>query len=197
MCDFGDKLIAWLDGELSRSEASEIEHHVHGCEECWRRIASYKEMSAAIISHCDARLASQAQASLRLRWKSVLVLAAAAAVAFLLVRHASVERRLSQAPLNEVVHAAVPKTLAKSLLGGARASLSKPVHKHRSIRVSRQTEPQEYIREGNWVPAESAVQITIPAESMFAPGAVPLGASFSAELILAADGSAQSIRLRP
>jgi hypothetical protein len=48
----------------------------------------------------------------------------------------------------------------------------------------------------NWAP-EPAVQIGIPAEAMFAPGTVPQGVSFSAELRLAADGSAHELRLQP
>jgi anti-sigma factor RsiW len=197
MCELCDKLVAWLDGELSSGEAVEIEHHIRRCEECKQCVASYKEISAAIVSHCESRFVSQVQPPLRLRSKPVFALAAAAAVVFLLfARHASEERPPTQSQVNEVVSSTVPEKPAKSLVAPGGSS-NKPVHKTRAIRVSARPESQEYARKENWVPGESVVQITIPAESMFAPGAVPQGASFSAELILAADGSAQSIRLRP
>jgi len=47
-----------------------------------------------------------------------------------------------------------------------------------------------------WQPTESAVQIAIPADAMFAPGAVPKGMNFIAELSIAPDGSVKQVRLR-
>lgn len=46
------------------------------------------------------------------------------------------------------------------------------------------------------LPAEPAIQIAVPAEAMFPPGAVPEGVNFIADLTIAADGSEQ-VRLRP
>jgi hypothetical protein len=47
------------------------------------------------------------------------------------------------------------------------------------------------------LPAEPAIEITIPSDAMFPPGAVPEGVSFVAEVILGADGSAERLRLQP
>jgi len=196
MCELRDKIMAWLDGEIPGGEATEIERHIHRCEECKQRMASYKEISAAIVSHCESRFISRVRPPLRLRSKPVFAFAAAAALVLVLARHAGHERRPSQLQVNEVVQSAVPGIAGKSLVAPDGSS-SKPVHRQGSIRVSARPEPQRYARKGNSVSGESVVQITIPAESMFAPGAVPQGASFSAELILAPDGSAQSIRLHP
>jgi anti-sigma factor RsiW len=204
MCDLGEKLVIWLDGELSRSEAAEIERHVKRCEECRERAASYKQISGAIVLHCQEQFASQTRPSLRLRGAPVVALGAAAAVVLLFVGHA--KQRPLQPPVNEVVRAVVPDMPAHAKDAPASramkpspvdAAVSKPVYRHRTPRVSAQPESQQPFRQENWVPAEAAVQITIPAESMFAPGAVPQGVSFSAELIVAADGSAESVRLRP
>jgi hypothetical protein len=41
------------------------------------------------------------------------------------------------------------------------------------------------------------VQIAIPAEAMFPPGAMPEGMSFIAEVSIGADGSVERLRLRP
>jgi anti-sigma factor RsiW len=49
----------------------------------------------------------------------------------------------------------------------------------------------------SWIPAEPAIQIAIPAAAMFPPGAVPDGLTFIADVTIAADGSAQRLRLRP
>jgi hypothetical protein len=45
-------------------------------------------------------------------------------------------------------------------------------------------------------PMDAAIQIAIPAEAMFPPGAMPAGVNFIADLRIAADGSVQQVRLR-
>ncbi len=52
------------------------------------------------------------------------------------------------------------------------------------------------VRAAKWQPMETAVQIAIPAEAMFPPGAMPKGLSFVAELSIAPDGSVRQVRLR-
>jgi hypothetical protein len=47
-----------------------------------------------------------------------------------------------------------------------------------------------------WQATETAVQIAIPAEALFPPGALPKGMNFIAELRIAPDGSVSQIRLR-
>jgi hypothetical protein len=41
------------------------------------------------------------------------------------------------------------------------------------------------------------VEIAIPADAMFPPGAAPPGMSFAADLTISADGSAERLGLRP
>jgi hypothetical protein len=48
-----------------------------------------------------------------------------------------------------------------------------------------------------FLPDEPVVQIAIPADEMFPPGAVPEGIHFAADLTIAADGSVERLRLRP
>lgn len=59
------------------------------------------------------------------------------------------------------------------------------------------TEPRAAAPGASAFPAEPPIEIAIPAEAMFPPGAVPPGASFTADLTIAADGSAQRLGLRP
>jgi hypothetical protein len=47
------------------------------------------------------------------------------------------------------------------------------------------------------LPSEPVIQIAIPADEMFPPGAVPQGMNFVADVAIAADGSAERLRLRP
>jgi hypothetical protein len=44
---------------------------------------------------------------------------------------------------------------------------------------------------------EPVIQIAIPADEMFPPGAVPEGMHFVAEVTIGADGSAEGLRLHP
>lgn len=46
-------------------------------------------------------------------------------------------------------------------------------------------------------PAEPPIEIAIPADAMFPPGAVPPGTSFIADVTISADGSPQILGLRP
>jgi hypothetical protein len=41
------------------------------------------------------------------------------------------------------------------------------------------------------------IEITIPSDAIFPTGAVPDGVSFVAEVTLAADGTAEGLRLQP
>ena len=45
--------------------------------------------------------------------------------------------------------------------------------------------------------ADPAIQIAIPADAMFPPGAVPEGVTYIANLSLTSDGSVQGLRLQP
>jgi hypothetical protein len=65
----------------------------------------------------------------------------------------------------------------------------KKIHKRRAA-------PAVQERAVQWRPTETAVEIAIPAEAMFPPGAMPKGLNFVAELSIAPDGSVKQIRLR-
>ena len=54
MCDFSERLIAWIDGELVENESVATERHVRACTECQGRVAAYEEVSRRFASYCDA-----------------------------------------------------------------------------------------------------------------------------------------------
>jgi hypothetical protein len=72
-----------------------------------------------------------------------------------------------------------------------RRQVVKPVQIHNTIVAAVQNQDV-------YIPAnEPMIQIAIPADEMFPPGAVPEGIHFAADLTIAADGSAERLRLSP
>ena len=219
MCDLSAKRIAWLDHELPEHEAADLERHVETCAECRTCLRAYSQVSKAIDAYCDSAMDSQAHGEPLPRWVPVLSVAAAAVALLLLFPSQRVERRPPQASVPTAA-AASPNNAATS--PSAAAQDEKPVVAHpfrgevrnlaspteeasASIPSKRATHRPHIVapvapaqvQNANWVPVEPAIQIAIPADAMFAPGAVPQGVSFVAELSIAADGSAQQLRLRP
>lgn len=194
MCDLSENssegLIAWLDHELPDDEAARVERHVRACKECRSRIDAYQRVSAAFNTYCDAVVALKVrlQAPRRLpRWVPVLAgVAAAVAALFLAFPRARVEQ-LAGRPRA----AAVSRTVV--LESAPTAAAPAPV---RPIR-RRHAAPSPQVQEAVWLPAAPTIQIAIPGEAMFPPGAVPEGVNFSADLSIAADGSAQGLRMHP
>ena len=78
MCEFSEKLIAWLDRELPAEEAAEVERHLAGCSECRSGVDAYKRVSGEFDAYCDAAIASSARRGVP-RWTPVAVATAAAA----------------------------------------------------------------------------------------------------------------------
>ena len=183
MCDVKAKLVAWLDRELTPEEASTVEHHVEECRECRHWVATYERVSQTFDAYCDAMLATKAPC--RARWVPVLagalIAATAVCLAFLRTR---------------VVHPAVvepPAAIASAPV--LEPPVVEPIlHKP----MIRRYHPAQQIREiaTQEQPMDAAIQIAIPAEAMFPPGAVPNGINFIADLRIAPDGSVKQIRLR-
>ncbi|HEX4537733.1 MAG TPA: zf-HC2 domain-containing protein [Candidatus Acidoferrum sp.] len=183
MCDVQTKLIAWLDRELSPKEAAEVHRHIKGCQECRGRLTMYKQVSETFDVYCDALVAGKTPHRLS-RWVPVLASAVAAAVVIFL---AFPQRRIGPPPVLAPTFAAtsVPVPAPRAAETVPRKTLRR---RHAAPRVQKPAM--------NWQPTETAVQIAIPAEAMFPPGAMPKGTNFIAELSIAADGSVQQVRLR-
>jgi hypothetical protein len=212
MCDRSDKLIFWLDHELPEDEAASVQRHLQTCAACRRCLAAYQHVSDSIDAYCDAAIESPVRQWLP-TWTPVLAAAAAAAVLFLVVTHGPIARGPGERPLPSASStAASSPTLVHHNEGqpevrGALDPPPAPTHKRSRtipavspVQVGTsplQTHGLNPAQNANWIPAQAAVEIAIPAEAMFAPGAVPQGVSFSAELVIAPDGSAQQLRLRP
>jgi hypothetical protein len=180
MCDFSGRLVAWMDRELPDNEAADAERHVRDCSECRRRVDAYKQVSRAFVAHCDGVMEGTTRRWLR--WVPVLASAtAAAAVLFLVFQPASVQQIPVRPPMANASPAIILDTAPKPV---------KTDHRRRGIAPAKTPN-------ANWALPETAIQIAIPVEAMFPPGAVPEGITLIADVSMAADGSVQGLRLQP
>jgi hypothetical protein len=192
MCDFSTKLIAWHDGELPDDEAAAGEQHVRVCSECRDRLGAYQEISGMVNAYCDAALASETRGGLP-GWVPVLGAAASVALLLLIFVHRPAARSLPDRASSAV--AAIPSTAAvAAVLKTARAPASRGVRRHP---MAARAPIEDARRDPSWLPTEPAIQIAIPGEAIFPPGALPPGIDFVADVSIAADGSAQRLRLQP
>jgi len=183
MCDVSGKLVAWMDGELTENEAADVEQHVRDCSGCRNRVEAYGEVSRLVVTYCDAAAATRPRRKLP-RW--VPALAGAVALAALLV---FIFRPTVVKPMPIVARAADRAPASVPEAGSTPIKVkAKTVHR-RHEGVTRRNPNTD------WAFADPAFQIVIPAEAMFAPGALPEGTFFRADLSMASDGSVQGLRL--
>jgi anti-sigma factor RsiW len=183
MCDVQAKLIAWLDRELPAAEASAVARHVEQCQDCRRWVATYGHVSESFDAYCDAVVAAKAPRRVP-RWVPVL---ASAVVATVIVYFAIPRTRIDPPPV------LIPAITAASVALPAPPEVESVPRK--TIQRRCPHAPIQ-VRTAKWQPMETAVQIAIPADAMFPPGAMPKGLNFIAELSIAPDGSVKQIRLR-
>jgi anti-sigma factor RsiW len=183
MCDGSGKLIAWMDGELAENEAADVERHVRECAECRSRVEAFGEVSRLVVSYCDVAAEAGPRRKLPL-WIPALAGAGAMAAMLLFTLWP-----VSGKPMPIVARAVASEPVAapKAVAGPTKVK-AQTVHRH-SHGVTRRTSNTD------WAFASPAFQIVIPADAMFAPGAVPEGTMFRADLSMASDGSVQGLRL--
>jgi len=188
MCRYSTKLIAWLDRELEPEQMAELEQHLRDCGECRLNIAKYESASEIFGDYCDAVMNAVPNRDQRRR---IPLLSAAAAI-LLLVATTAVVLRTRVQPLSPSPTAIVQP--AQSPLVPEPATPPANAMRPRRARVK-----PVRTQAGNWLPLppQPAVEVAIPADSMFPPGAVPEGVNFIADVNFAPDGSARQMRLRP
>jgi anti-sigma factor RsiW len=183
MCDFSGRLIASMDRELPEKEAADVERHVRDCSECRGRVEAYEQVSRAFVTYCDAALEKKTHRRLK-RWVPLLASAAAAAVLLLMLQPTLVQQVPVRPRMADAAAAVVFETETETA--------PRPVKRvHRRHVIAPMRTPN-----ANWASAEPSIQIAIPVEAMFPPGAVPEGITFIADLSMAADGSVQGLRLQ-
>jgi len=180
MCEYAGRLVAWLDGELPHDETTDVEWHLAQCEECRRAVSVYKEISRSFLDCYESSMIARPRRN-RPRWVPISGIAAAAAtlLAVVFLRPAHVEQLTVSPP--PAVHApalAFQQPRAITAQAPARRRAAPAPHPA-------------------WTASEPKVQIVIPADTMFPPGAVPAGFNFITEVSFAPDGSPQALRVWP
>jgi anti-sigma factor RsiW len=185
MCDDSARLVALLDGELASDEQVNLERHVRECVECRARLEKYERVSKTLNEYCLRLTDSQASARLS-RLPAILSVAGPAVLAAILF--VALLRSHSHPALTPSPRIAAPSRSA-AVSEPPLVPVQVAHRRHKPSLVPTQT--------ASALPPEPAIRIAIPAESMFPPGAVPEGVSFSADVSLGPDGWAQQVRLRP
>lgn len=192
MCEHARKLVAWLDRELDTDEALALEIHLQGCQQCREQLIEYQQVSNSFNDYCAMLATARAHRSTR-GW--VPAWAAAAAVLLLAtagVLFQGVLRKTTLAPsvpapaLQPAVSEQVTATPPSQRLPTAGQSIG-------SRRERRPVVPKTK----RWTPPEPSIQVAIPAEAVFPPGAVPEGVSFTAVVNIGPDGLIQPVHFRP
>lgn len=163
MCDYSGKLIAWLDHELPEAEAVNVAWHIRQCAECRRSAESYREISGAFLQCYAASMPVRPRP--RYRWWAAAAGALAAAiltVAFLAYPRPQ-KLLAAPSPVNApaIAFEKTPPPLVAVRLHPARPP--KPV-------------PER------WIAVQPTVEIALPADALFPPGAVPPGFSYIADV---------------
>jgi|SRR5215469_3723267 len=187
MAEDHPNLVAWLDNELPPVEAAGVALHLESCDGCRRQCDAFRDTSAALRLYTDAMFTTAHVRSRLPRWVPVLAaLAAAAVVAILLafpgkqvVPPSAISSPVGAIPARQI-SSAEPLALAAP----------KPVARHHTVSAV----PRRTI--AAWPSADTAVEIAIPADAVFAPGALPEGMRLFGEMHIGPDGSLSEIRLR-
>jgi anti-sigma factor RsiW len=204
MCEYSKCLIAWMDGELAKSEAAEVEQHVRACPACGKCVSACEEICREFAAYYAAFTQTRPVARRQKVSGWVPMAASVAAVAAMLVI-AFMTRSAKQVPTiqqaaaipSTVKTSPIPKTTAPASLLAAEDHYA-PYRQQKAIRVGQphRTTKLESTK-AEWAIIEPAIEIAIPAEAMFPPGAVPEGVTYIANVSLGPDGLVRGLRLQP
>jgi anti-sigma factor RsiW len=186
MMETHPNLSAWLDDELPVNEATAVARHVESCEVCSRECTLIREASTGLQQYCDATLTAHLAKPKATRWVPALAaFAALLAIAIFLAlpRKRSVAPTQIPAPVASAAPAPVQSLQPQSPV------VHKHVHRNRTVSVPQQPAV-------SWPATDTAVEIAIPADAVFAPGALPEGTRLLGEMRFAPDGTLREIRLR-
>lgn len=212
MCDYSGRLVAWLDREMQADEASEMERHVAACAECGNCAAELDRVSGAFKDYCEAL----AQTKEHRKASGAAPIFWAAAAAIVLAVMFAYPRGHVTSPMQQPSVTAAAKTDSSPSLT-VKAAENVPAPSKADHHAARRQAADRTVKgpaasglcsgqdcaptkvqgqSANWMAEEPAIQIAIPAEAMFPPGAVPEGVNFVADVSIGADGRVEQLRLR-
>jgi len=183
MCDYENNLNAWIDCELEPDVALDVEHHLQICASCSTKVSQYREVSREFAAYHAA--VPVRKSSFPWRWATIAAGFAAAAAMILWMLPLPVEQLQLQSP-----KAAEPPAMAFET---PRPSVPAPLKKVHHQTTAKRNE----IPPAAWTGLEPSIEIAIPADAIFAPGAVPPGFTFAADLSMNGDGSPRFLRVQP
>jgi hypothetical protein len=167
MCEYSGRLIAWLDRELPDQEGIDVESHVERCAECRKAVSAYQEVSAAFLSCYQAAMIARPRRNLP--WlASAGVAAAAAVIAGILL----VQPRLEKLPIR------LPSPPHAPAMAFEKPAPPPPAM---AVRLRPAMAPAPPIHQP-WIANEPVVEISLPADALFPPGAVPQGFHYIADV---------------
>ncbi|HEX6896804.1 MAG TPA: zf-HC2 domain-containing protein [Bryobacteraceae bacterium] len=190
MCEYENRLIAWIDGELVAIDSLQVELHLQACEICRDKVCDYREVSRAFAAFHAAPPIGRNR--VRPAWAAAGALAiAATAAAMLWMVQTPVQQLPFPAPKIALPPAIAFETRPPDSAVQAKAAPHETVAKQTVARHN-EIRPQPA-----WSNMEPFVEIAIPADAIFAPGAMPAGFTFAADLGIAGDGSPGVLRVQP
>lgn len=180
MCEYSSKLIPWLDDELPPVETEALDRHLAECRECLEQAQSFRDVSHAFALYIRETAAPPVRSNCR--W---LLISAAIAAALLVALFLRTPRPAPN------VHTNIPQQAmqAPAITQNAPVLIAKAASPHVHRRTAKRAAP--------WMPAEPTIQLLIPADALFPPGALPQGVGFVADFRLASDGSPGGLISRP
>ena len=192
MCNYSGQLIAWMDDELTAHESAAVDRHLLSCGECQSRVKAYENISHLLTAYTHAASTEAPPRRTQPHWLPALAAAALVATVLFIIHNASNKqtpvavRTVAVTPLPAVETARVRSPVE---IRGSRIKATtsqKPRHAHSGT-----------ADDGSAATfADSSIQITIPADAMFPPGAIPEGVTFVANVSMASDGYVQNLRLQ-
>jgi hypothetical protein len=176
--------------------------HLETCDECRGQIGVFANVSREVDAYCNEEMALHDR-RVTAPWAS-LTIAAGAVTAVIALFLAFPRARVTPS----TVHLP-PVATANSLAvaGNAMPVSAPPIHRNHRRHAGTDELKLVPVQSEDSAPAqgliaydspeEPMIQIAIPADEVFPPGAVPEGVNFIADLTIAADGTAEGMRLRP
>jgi hypothetical protein len=210
------RLVAWIDGELEPNEAALVELHLEGCRECQSKLAAYRQASVTFAAACDRAASATVGVPAPDIPRAVYAAGLAAAVALVLLLLS--EHGLPRiAPTQEQLRRTVNTTSgpiedlqsdgdespANSVIGDSagrnvryREQAQRPANRRLEATAPLMASQAERVPPDSYV-LQPGIEITIPPDALFPPGAVPDGVSFVAHVTLGPDGSAERMSFQP
>jgi Putative zinc-finger len=170
MCEYSGRLIAWLDQELPDQEGIDVEAHVGRCAECRKAVSAYQEVSAAFLSCYQAAMIARPRRNAP--WRASVGVATGVAAAAVIAGILLVQPRLEKLPIR------LPSPPHAPSMAFEKPAPPPPAM---AVRLRPAMAPAPPIHR-LWIADEPVVEVSLPADALFPPGAVPQGFHYIADV---------------